>query len=84
MRKISAESTDLQRCQNRLYCSAPIGVAGAAPVEFAGFTGGSEALSVTLTLWMFLAAGIWIFQRWGRSPGAQAPATGRTAAGRQA
>lgn len=77
----SAEEAGALRWQGRLYCSAPVGAAGAAPVDFAGVSGGSEALSVTLALWMFLAAAIWIFQRWGRSPGAQQPAAARTAAG---
>jgi hypothetical protein len=81
MRQASAEKAGLQRRQARLFCSAPVGVAGAAPVEFAGFSGGSEALSVTLALWIFLAAGIWIFQRWGRPRGAPAPASARAAAG---
>jgi hypothetical protein len=63
------------------FCTAPVGVAGTAPVELAGFSLGSEAIPLALVLWMFLGAGIWVFRRWGRAPGAPASDSAQPAAG---
>ena len=63
---------DLKRLSRNaaLLCGAPAGVGS---VDALGTPAPAEAFTLTLALGVFVGAGVWMFRRWGGSPGAKEP-----------
>ncbi len=59
-----------QLSRNAALCGAPV---GAGSVDMLGTPAPAEALTLTLALGVFVGAGVWMFRRWGGSPGANEP-----------
>lgn len=55
-----------QLSRNAALCGAPV---GGGSVNMLGTPAPAEALSLTLAVGVFLGAGVWMFRRWGGSPG---------------
>ncbi len=62
---------DLKRLsRNAALCGAPV---GGGSIDALGSPAPAEALTLTLALGTFVGAGVWMFRRWGASPGANEP-----------
>ncbi len=62
---------DLKRLsRNVALCGAPV---GGGSIDALGTPAPAEALTLTLALGVFVSAGVWMFRRWGGSPGVDAP-----------
>ena len=59
-----------QLSRNAALCGAPI---GAGSIDMLGTPAPAEALTLTLALVVFAGAGVWMFRRWGGSPGSNEP-----------
>jgi len=59
-----------QLSRNAALCGAPV---GGGSVHMLGTPAPAEALTLTLALVVFAGAGVWMFRRWGGSPGANEP-----------
>lgn len=57
-----------QLSRNAALCGAPV---GGGSIEALGTPAPAEALTLTLALGVFVGAGVWMFRRWGGSPGAE-------------
>ncbi|HEV2094486.1 MAG TPA: hypothetical protein VGR18_15105 [Rubrobacter sp.] len=59
-----------QLYRNAALCGAPV---GGGSINALGTPAPAEALTLTLALGVFVGAGVWMFRRWGGSPGANEP-----------
>lgn len=59
-----------QLSRNAALCGAPV---GGGSIDALGTPAPAEALTLTLALGVFVGAGVWMFRRWGGSPGANEP-----------
>jgi hypothetical protein len=58
---------DLKRLsRGAALCGAPV---GGGSVDMLGTPAPAEALTLTLAVGVFVGAGVWMFRRWGGSPG---------------
>lgn len=55
-----------QLSRNAALCGAPV---GGGSIDALGTPAPAEALTLTLALGVFVGAGVWMFRRWGGSPG---------------
>lgn len=55
-----------QLYQNAALCGAPV---GGGSINALGTPAPTEALTLTLALGVFVGTGVWMFRRWGGSPG---------------
>ncbi len=55
-----------QLSRNAALCGAPV---GGGSIDALGSPAPAEALTLTLALGVFVGAGVWMFRRWGGSPG---------------
>lgn len=59
--------------RNAALCGAPV---GGGSIDALGTPAPAEALTLTLALGVFVGAGVWMFRRWGGSPGVVAEPSG--------
>ena len=59
-----------QLSRSAALCGAPV---GGGAIDALGTPAPAEALTLTLALGVFVGAGVWMFRRWGGSPGASVP-----------